>query len=274
MKKILLIATMAVLTLTVQAQEWTAPITMNGNAITSDNVADINNLSGITDGSVSYDYPTNTLTIENVAWVRGSSNTQYFAKSLEYTMPLTIIVKGTCELDNGGQQRAFIFAAKNAAVVIKGEDVESSTLKFITGNNVNADENGEMTFQDLTVECVNSIWAIGGWSSSTPAKKLTIDNCNITAHPSAGMFVDVLDIEFIDCEFVKPEGAAFDAEKKAVVYGEGLKLKDVDVEVRATKGTGVENITAAKNAQKVVENGVIYLIRDGKRYNVLGAEVK
>ena len=275
MKKILLIAALAALTLSAQAQVWATPLRINGTDITSSNVDKLDSIAGISRGSMTYSYSTHTLTIDNVAWERKSGNTQYFAKAYEYPEPLTIVVKGTCELNNNGEQRSFLFADKNAAIVIKGEGVYNSTLKFITGNNINANEGGEITFQDLTVECIDALWCIGGWSSSSPAKKLTINNCNITAHPKFGMFDSMLDIEFVDCEIVKPEGAAFDVEKQAVVYGEeGSKLKDVDVEIRSTKETAVENISSIKNATKVIENGIIYIIRDGKRFNILGAEVK
>ena len=40
------------------------------------------------------------------------------------------------------------------------------------------------------------------------------------------------------------------------------------------KGEGIENIVLTEKAQKVVVDGVLYIVRDGKLYNALGAEVK
>ncbi len=39
-------------------------------------------------------------------------------------------------------------------------------------------------------------------------------------------------------------------------------------------GDGVDDITVKKDVQKVLENGIIYIIRDGVRYNVMGMQVK
>lgn len=38
-------------------------------------------------------------------------------------------------------------------------------------------------------------------------------------------------------------------------------------------GTAVENVAGAAKAQKVIENGQIYIIKNGAKYNVLGAQV-
>ena len=38
--------------------------------------------------------------------------------------------------------------------------------------------------------------------------------------------------------------------------------------------TGVEDVVLNENLMKVIKNGQMYIIRDGKAYNVLGAQVK
>lgn len=272
MKKTLLIAVMAMATMFAQAQAWNSTVKLNGTYISSDNVEDLATVSGITSGTISYDYATNTLTLEDVAWKRSGIN--YFVKFEAYGLPLTVIVKGINELDNNGQQRSLFFTDAETAMTIKGESPETSKLICKTGNNLCLNTNSEMTLKDLTIECIDDLWSIGGYGDKAMGKKLTIENCNITAHPQYGMFDNLQEeIDFIDCELTKPEGATFDTNKHAIVV-DGALLKDIDVEVTATKASGIESVRNTKQAQKVVENGVIYLLRDGKRFNVLGAEVR
>ena len=39
-------------------------------------------------------------------------------------------------------------------------------------------------------------------------------------------------------------------------------------------GQGIENVELTEKAQKVVVDGVIYIVRDGKMFNVQGAQVR
>lgn len=41
-----------------------------------------------------------------------------------------------------------------------------------------------------------------------------------------------------------------------------------------TKGTGLDDFDVTPKAVKVIENGQIYILRDGVRYNILGASVQ
>ncbi len=56
------------------------------------------------------------------------------------------------------------------------------------------------------------------------------------------------------------------------LYKGKAQICPISVEV----STGINDVTAtqALKAQKVIENGQIYIIADGKKYNVMGAEVK
>lgn len=56
------------------------------------------------------------------------------------------------------------------------------------------------------------------------------------------------------------------------LYNDAPQICPISVEV----STGINDVTAtqALKAQKVIENGQIYIIADGKKYNVMGAEVK
>lgn len=46
------------------------------------------------------------------------------------------------------------------------------------------------------------------------------------------------------------------------------------VDENYTPGTGVENVEVELGARKMIENGQVYVIKNGVKYNVLGAEVK
>jgi hypothetical protein len=51
--------------------------------------------------------------------------------------------------------------------------------------------------------------------------------------------------------------------------------KDILLIASFVDGSGVENIEAAtESVRKVMIDGVIYIIKGDKKYNVLGAEVK
>ena len=56
------------------------------------------------------------------------------------------------------------------------------------------------------------------------------------------------------------------------LYKDKAQICPISVEV----STGINDVTATQvlKAQKVIENGQIYIIADGKKYNVMGAEVK
>ena len=58
------------------------------------------------------------------------------------------------------------------------------------------------------------------------------------------------------------------------MYVSGSKTKYayvVATSIKKATETAVEDVVAEKKAHKVIENGVIYIIRNGVRYNALGA---
>ncbi|MBQ8100305.1 MAG: leucine-rich repeat protein, partial [Paludibacteraceae bacterium] len=50
------------------------------------------------------------------------------------------------------------------------------------------------------------------------------------------------------------------------IYGASWKVKETP--------TGMKQTSAGANVQKVLQNGQVYILRDGKRYNLLGAEAR
>ena len=59
--------------------------------------------------------------------------------------------------------------------------------------------------------------------------------------------------------------------------GEPVKLIELDFSDAAWKATnpeGIENIVLTEKAQKVIMDGMIYIVRDGKLFNLTGAQVR
>ena len=50
------------------------------------------------------------------------------------------------------------------------------------------------------------------------------------------------------------------------IYGASWKVKETP--------TGMKQTSAGANVQKVLQNGQVYILRDGNRYNLLGAEAR
>lgn len=76
------------------------------------------------------------------------------------------------------------------------------------------------------------------------------------------------------------KGSDFNAVDNAAVFTDCTILLVVDYEnavvkiTISTETTGVEDVVAPTQITKVIENGQMYIIRDGVRYNALGAVVK
>ena len=59
--------------------------------------------------------------------------------------------------------------------------------------------------------------------------------------------------------------------------GDPVKMIEIDFSDAAWKATnpeGISNIQLTEKAEKVVVDGVLYIIRDGKMFNANGAQVK
>ena len=55
-------------------------------------------------------------------------------------------------------------------------------------------------------------------------------------------------------------------------YNGTIEIADGEA-VLLEETTGVEDVVVKKNILKVIKNGQMYIIRDGKAYNVLGAQL-
>ncbi|MBO4453891.1 MAG: hypothetical protein J5761_02425, partial [Paludibacteraceae bacterium] len=61
---------------------------------------------------------------------------------------------------------------------------------------------------------------------------------------------------------------------KKNVYNEKTTIQMEYASVTIIEGQGIENVLLTEKAQKVMVDGVLYIIRDNKMYNVQGAQVR
>lgn len=271
MKKFLLLSVMALATLFAQAQIWQSNVKLCNNYISSENFNDLAGLAGVEAGSITYDHALSTLTLEGVKWTRPKSGTYYFIKVEETSSPVKVIFKGINEIDNSEMQRAVIFISENSDVTIEGESPEQSILQIKGGNGILMADQSYMYIKNMSITITDPIYPLNAYAN-TDLVNLTINNSNITTHPKYEMLKGLKSFELIDCKFETPMNAVYDEAQHAVL-SEGALLKDIDVKI-VTTATDIKNVGADKKAQKVIENGVLYIIRNGKRFDITGAEVK
>ncbi|MBR0297077.1 MAG: hypothetical protein IJQ95_06785 [Paludibacteraceae bacterium] len=270
MKKTLLIATMAISTVFAQAQAWQTTFKLCNVYITSENVNDLATVANVTSGTIEFNNSTNTLTLTDVNWTRPTSGTWYFIKSEDTGTPLNVVFKGTNILDNNSMQRAILHVDPSTEIRVSGGSPKSDNLTIRGGNGLNIDQ-GLLTIKNLALTFEDNIWTIGGYGPSSMGQ-LIINFCDITAHPSNNMFDDLTSFQMIDCVFKTPADAVYDETQHAVV-SEGVKLKDIDVKIIA-KTTGIPQVHAQKQAEKVIVNGQLLIERNGELFNATGARVK
>ena len=80
------------------SQLHAADLTIAGTAVTTSNASNIKP-TGLTSGTIKYDFDNKTLTLDNVTF--SSTSTTSFIKN-EGVIDLNILVKGTCNITNGG----------------------------------------------------------------------------------------------------------------------------------------------------------------------------
>ena len=80
------------------SQLHAADLTIAGTAVTTSNASNIKP-TGLTSGTIKYDFDNKTLTLDNVTF--NSTSTTPFIKN-EGVIDLNILVKGTCNITNGG----------------------------------------------------------------------------------------------------------------------------------------------------------------------------
>lgn len=222
---------------------------------------------------------THTLTLEKAKYKGGTDP----AISSDYD-DLTIVVIGDNTLES--KSNNVIEVPSNSTLVIKsgaksGDDMP--TLSLSTGGGKNAkgalwiNGKGKVTIDGVELEATNDE---GAGIASKGAATLTIKGANVTAQGTDGSISGWASLVLEGSSIVEPDGAYFKE-------GEGIGMDDAEgkfavttekVVIRAT-ADAIEDIIADtdssdSSARKVLINGSIYILRDGKMFNTMGQELQ
>ncbi len=108
------------------------------------------------------------------------------------------------------------------------------------------------------------------------ADDVVIENSNveITVADGVSAMYDVTSLTLTDCEIVDPVGAVYDATARTVLL-DGNTVSHLRIE---GKRTGLEEIINAQGimhkTQKIMHDGIFYILRDGKLFNALGGRIR
>ena len=225
-----------------------------------------------------FDERTHTLTLEK-AKIKGGSDP---AISTGYD-DLTILLIGDNVLES--KNNNVIEMPAKSTLTIKSGDTKSEdmpTLSLTTGGGKNAkgalwlNGKGSVLIEGVSVEATNDEGAgIASKSSAT----LTIRNANVTVQGSEGSIVGWGEFVLDGCKIVEPSGLEYKADEGLGMTGEDGKfvLTNEKVVIEAS-ADGLEEVIATTDAafvaRKVLVDGNIYILRDGKVYTIMGERVK
>ena len=225
-----------------------------------------------------FDERTHTLTLEK-AKIKGGSDP---AISTGYD-DLTILLIGDNVLES--KNNNVIEMPAKSTLTIKSGDTKSEdmpTLSLTTGGGKNAkgalwlNGKGSVLIEGVSVEATNDEGAgIASKSSAT----LTIRNANVTVQGSEGSIVGWGEFVLDGCKIVEPSGLEYKADEGLGMTGEDGKfvLTNEKVVIEAS-ADGLEEVIATTDAafvaRKVLVDGNIYILRDGKVYTIMGQRVK
>ena len=166
---------------------------------------------------------------------------------------------------NGQQFEAGSLAGSYALYQGMAELASPTVIKPVLGTDYDVPE------KTLPVEMTVSQITKNDYSKFVKLKHVTF---NTTDNTIVGDDAATLPFFAKRFNFTVPENIndAYNVTGVIELYKDKAQICPISVEV----STGINDVTAtqALKAQKVIENGQIYIIADGKKYNVMGAEVK
>ena len=233
-----------------------------GKKVTKKNFKDLSVIDGV-DGKISYDPETNTLTMEDVtingADINGIVNRYVEGMKINLVGNNTITTNYTC-----------ITIYKTSTISGSG------TLRLKSG-----DYSGMyMKLSSLTVEGVK-LYAEGKYGvagfDGVSGEILTLSNAYVEATGSLGPICDLQNLVLDGCAITQPAGAAFDANRHAVVLNEEVVtdkvviesatngISDITVDASA-RAKGIYSVTGVKQTQQWNELPAgIYIVDGVKR---------
>ena len=166
---------------------------------------------------------------------------------------------------NGQQFEAGSLAGSYALYQGMAELASPTVIKPVLGTDYDVPE------KTLPVEMTVSQITNKDYSKFVKLKHVTFNTTDNTIVGDAAATLPFFAKRF---NFTVPENIndAYNVTGVIELYKGKAQICPISVEV----STGINDVTAtqALKAQKVIENGQIYIIADGKKYNVMGAEVK
>lgn len=205
-------------------------IQIAGVAVTGDNRNDLSVINGV-EGNVNYDPQTNTLTLEDATISSADDN------GILVNDYVKILIKGTNTIDSHWAglcvEDCSSSISGSGTLVLKSDDHWALSI-----------DNSDITIEDVKISA-EGMWGIAGTGKSTAA--LTIRNAYVEVTGTNGSVTDITNLILEGCSIKQPEGAVYDAEKKAVALnGEVVK----DKVVIASDASGINDITADVPARK------------------------
>ncbi|MCQ2266309.1 MAG: leucine-rich repeat domain-containing protein [Bacteroidaceae bacterium] len=235
---------------------------VNNQEITLQNYQD---LYGNGNKEVTFDYVTNTLTLNNIR-IATDGGWQDAIVSYGNGPTLNIRVVGDCLIENT-EGSSYGIRSDYRGVNIYGDG--KLTIANSDGGSCGICIENDLTIADgVTVEIISTN-SRGMGLSLTSWGELTIDNATLIAqgNPSvAGIKSLVLkgDVQILS------SGHVYDADKKAIVDASGEATSE-----QVTIGmvpTAIENVSTVENSQsgKFIKNGQLYIRMGGVNYNLQG----
>ncbi|NLL27370.1 MAG: hypothetical protein GX259_01095, partial [Bacteroidales bacterium] len=182
--------------------------------VTEDNCGNLAAVAGATDGTMTYNNSTKTLTIDNLK-IDTVGNKNIIKSCID---GLKIEVIGENSLKNNGW--SLIDVESNTTIQGSGIlNIENSSNDI--GININVSDTLKIKDCYLNVTCPGN--GIRGGGNAY----LIFDNATVTARgTNSGSIVGFKNITFVDCGIAKPTGAVFNTLKKAICDVEGNIIKD------------------------------------------------
>lgn len=205
-----------------------------GVDVTSDNYLDLTEINGVS-GKVYFDPNTRALTLDN-ATIEVDGYNAVLNETCKYLV-IELLGTNTINVTNS----AGIYLCESTA--IKGE---SGSKLSITNDRC------AVLFEGSPLEIVNCwLEAEGDWGISAndnvAEEVLTIRNSHVEATGPTGSICDIANLVLDGCSIKQPEGAVYDAGKKAVALNGEVVTAKVVIEQDAS---GINDITADVPARK------------------------
>ena len=228
--------------------------------VTNETAADV-----LGDGSVVFDANSNTLTLNNA----NLSSIDYLTGP-SYINHLNIRLIGNNMIFSTSSTASLLYLLNETRITGNGSLV-------LIGQE--SGQNGIVVRNDLYIEntsvniSVSSGYAIRGFSNDIQGN-VHINNSNVTMQSGIeGVITNINSFELSRAAYAAPADVAFFNGQLCVNFQPVAANTKVEIKALAE---GLDDVLAnpADKAQKVLIDGQVYIIRDGKAYNMLGSEVK